>query len=172
VRLPLLLLLAACTAPPDAQEARPAAEPRARETSVDPVLARAAARLRDGDIAGAAATLERDRWFADDRARAALLLCGCLLAEGDFARGMDVLREYLAKTTRVRSARDTIALRLLRHHATGGGLKAESAEEACYFGLYALKALGEGETARPDLEWALRAAPAPERALVEAAWRS
>jgi hypothetical protein len=72
----------------------------------------------------------------------------------------------------VRSARDTIALRLLRHHASGGGLHASSAEEACYFGLYALEALGEEETARPDLEWALREAPAPERALVEAAWRS
>jgi len=138
----------------------------------DPVLARTETLLRDGDVAGAAALLERDRWFATDRARAALLLCGCRLAEGNFAAGMDVLREYLGKTPRLRTRRDEIALRLLRHHASGGGLKAESAEEACYFGLYALKALGEPETARPDLEWALREAPPPEHALVEATWRS
>lgn len=175
MRPTVLLLCAACGAcisdpyPPRQEDG---ANHAPREPRTDPVVARAEEKLRAGDVSGAAAVLERDRWFAADRARAALLLCGCRLTEGDFARGMDVLREYLAKTTRVRSARDTIALRLLRHHATGGGLRAESAEEACYFGLYALEALGEEETARPDLEWAMRAAPPPERALVEAAWRS
>jgi hypothetical protein len=121
--------------------------------------------LRRGDLAGAREGLERGRWHAEDRARAALLLYGCLLLEGRPADAVAALREYVEKTTRAKGPRDTIAVRLLRHHASGGGLLPRTAEEACYFGLYALKALEEPATARPDLERASKAAPEPERLL-------
>jgi hypothetical protein len=110
-------------------------------------------------------TLERGRWLAEDRARAALLLYGCLLLEGRPADAVAELRAYLEKTTRPKNPRDHTAIRLLRHHATGGGLAARSAEEACYFGLYALKALEEPATGKPDLERAAKEAPEPERLL-------
>lgn len=168
----LVLILAACAAPRPAEPPpEPEPAPRPRVERVDP-LARRAQRLFDkGDLKAARALLERDRWFAADRARAALLLCGCRLAGGDHAAAIEGLREYLAMTTRVKTHRDKIATRLLRHHATGGGLTATSAEEAAYFGLYALKALKEEETARADLLRASREAPEPERALVNAAWQ-
>lgn len=162
-----LLLLAACAAPapPAPQEPRPASG----STRPDPVLEAAETALARRDVTGARATLERGRWFADNRARAALLLYGCLLLEGRPADAVAVLREYLEKTPRPSNPRDRIATKLLRHHASGGGLEAKGPEEACYFGLYALKALDEPATARPDLELASREAPEPERLLAKIA---
>jgi len=104
-----------------------------------------------------------------DRARAALLLYGCLLLEDRVPDAVAALREYLEKTTRPLNPRDHTAVRLLRHHATGGGLKPGNPEEACYFGLYAWKALDERTTAVPDLELAVREAPEPERLLAKIA---
>lgn len=164
-RLLPTLVLAACVGDPPAPGERPsAAEPPAAKA--DPVLARARAALARGDLAVAKAGLRRDRWLSRDRASATLLLAGCLLAEGDYAAAIDVLRADLAKTTGLETPADRIAVRLLRHHASGGGKRAASAREAAYFGLYALKALKEDETARADLDWAARAAPEAERALV------
>jgi tetratricopeptide (TPR) repeat protein len=134
-------------------------------------MERARRALAADDLVGALAGLERDRWLAADRGGAALLFAGCLLARGRHADAIDTLRAYLAKTGRARSDADDIAIRLLRHHATGGGERARTAREACYFGLYALGALGEPETARADLERALREAPETERLLVRAAWK-
>ena len=158
----------ACSAPEPALAPAHTGPPARRWAAArDPVLEKASRFLERGDVAAARKALEEERWLADDRARATLLLFGCLLVEGRYADGIDILREYLEKTPRLKTGRDLIAARLLRHHATGGGLSAESAEEACYFGLYALKALKEAETARPDLEFARREAPLPERYLAE-----
>ncbi len=162
-----LLLLAACAAP--AQPAPEGPRPAPAAVRPDPVVASAEATLAKRDVAGAREDLERGRWYADDRARAALLLYGCLLLEGRTADAVAALREYLEKTTEPSNPRDRIATRLLRHHAGGGGLVAKSPEEACYFGLYALKALGEPATALPDLELARREAPDPERLLAKIA---
>jgi len=164
-----LLLAAACTGAAH-RDARPARAPEPPpHRPADPVLAAATAALAAGDVASARAGLERDRWLADERADAALLLAGCLLLEGDHARAIDVLREYLAKTPGVRGAGDRIATHLLRHHAGGGMERAASAREACYFGLYALGALGEPDTARPDLRRAAEEGPPPEQALARIA---
>lgn len=135
----------------------------------DPVLSCTETALARHDLEGAVANLERGRWVADDRARAALLLYGCLLLEGRTPEAVGALREYLEKTTGLSNPRDRIAIRLLRHHATGGGLASRNPEEACYFGLYALKALDEPTTARPDLELAAREAGDPERLLARMA---
>lgn len=162
-----LLLLAACATPeqPAPEEPRPAPE----TMRADPVIASAEASLGKRDVAGAREGLERGRWFADDRARAALLLYGCLLLEDRLPDAVATLREYLEKTPKPGNPRDRTAIRLLRHHATGGGLQPKGPEEACYFGLYALKALREPDTALPDLERALREAPEPERLLAKIA---
>ena len=45
------------------------------------------------------------------RRRMALLLCGCLFVEGRHAAGIDVVRGYLEKTTRIKDARDRVAVR-------------------------------------------------------------
>lgn len=166
-RLSLLLLAAACATPtpPAPEEPRPSPA----VTRKDPVIATAEAALAKRDVSGAREDLERGRWLADDRARAALLLYGCLLLEDRLPDAVAALREYLEKTTRPTNPRDRTAIRLLRHHASGGGLVSKGAEEACYFGLYALKALGEPDTAMPDLERALRDAPEPERLLAKIA---
>jgi hypothetical protein len=163
----LLLLLAACATPtpPAPEEPRPSPA----TTRADPVIASAEAALAKRDIAGARGDLERGRWFADDRARAALLLYGCLLLENRPPDAVAALREYLEKTTRPTNPRDRTAIRLLRHHASGGGLQPRNPEEACYFGLYALKALEERDTALPDLERAVEQAPDPERLLAKLA---
>ena len=161
---PWILLLAGCAAP----DAPPDASARAHDVkaaAVDPLIERATATLRAGDLAGARALLERERWLARRRDDAALLLAGCLLAERRHADAIDVLRSYLVKTARLKHPGDRIAVHLLRHHATGGGEKARTAREACYFGLYAWGALDEPETARADLAWARREAPAAEQAL-------
>jgi len=162
-----LLLLAACATPraPEPEEPRPSSA----STRPDPVIAAAEAALAKRDVAGACEDLERGRWLADDRARATLLLYGCLLLEGRVADAVDALREYLSKTTGPNNPRDRMAIRLLRHHQGGGSLSAKDPEEACYFGLYALKALDEPETARPDLELAIQEAPEPERLLAKIA---
>lgn len=132
-------------------------------------MSSAGSALARRDVAGAREGLERGRWLADDRARAALLLYGCLLLEDRVPDAVAALREYLEKTTKPSNPRDRTAIRLLRHHATGGGLRPKGPEEACYFGLYALKALREPDTATPDLERALREAPEPERLLAKIA---
>jgi hypothetical protein len=161
-----LLLLGACAAPRPA----PPDEPRPVATArPDPVLASAESALAKRDVAGALDDLERGRWFADDRARASLLLYGCLLLEDRTADAVAALRDYLEKTTRLTNPRDQTAIRLLRHHASGGGLAPKDPEEACYFGLYALKALKEPGTAKPDLELAAGEAPEPERLLARLA---
>jgi len=163
----LFLLLLGCSTP----DAPAPEQPRPSQASIrpDPVLAAAGAALGRRDVATARENLERGRWYADDRARAALLLYGCLLLEGRPADAVAALRQYLEKTTKTKNPRDRIALRLLRHHASGGALAAKDPEEACYFGLYALKALDEPETARPDLERAGNEAPEPERLLAKIA---
>lgn len=162
-----LLLLLGCSTP----DAPAPEQPRPSQASVrpDPVLAAAEAALGRRDVATARENLERGRWYADDRARASLLLYGCLLLEDRTADAVAALRQYLEKTTQARNPRDKVALRLLRHHASGGALEAKDPEEACYFGLYALKALDEPETARPDLERASREAEEPERLLAKIA---
>jgi tetratricopeptide (TPR) repeat protein len=162
---PLLLAACATPTPPPPEEPRPSSA----TTRADPVIATAEASLAKGDVAGAREDLERGRWLADDRARAALLLYGCLLLEGRMPDAVAALREYLEKTTKLVNPRDRTAIRLLRHHASGGGLEPKGAEEACYFGLYALKALREPDSALPDLERALREAPEPERLLAKIA---
>lgn len=162
-----LLLVAACAAP--AQPAPEGPRPATRSTRPDPVIAAAEAELRRRDVAAARDDLEHGRWFADDRARAALLLYGCLMLEGRHADAVAALRAYLEKTTRPANPRDRIAVKLLRHYQSGGSLAAKGPEEACYFGLYALKALHEPATARPDLELASREAPEPERLLARIA---
>jgi hypothetical protein len=170
--LAVLALVAACRRPAPAEPRVPADDAAPRPSppaAVDPVLARATASLEAGDVPGARRVLEAQRWYAKDKARAALLLCGCLLVQGDHAAAMDALRAYLEKTTGPGGRREALATRLLRHHASGGGLRAGDAEAACYFGLYALKALGEPEAAKDDLAWAAREAPPPERALARAA---
>ena len=163
----LLICLAACGAPRTAPHQPVPAPPTPLERTRNQVIDHATEALARGDVAGARRGLERERWIAEDRARAALLLFGCLLLEKRLADGIEVLREYLQKTPRIKSEGDRIAVRLLRHHASGGGLRARTATEACYFGLYALQALEEPETARPDLLWALEEAPLPEHYLVE-----
>jgi hypothetical protein len=161
------LLILGCSTP----DAPAPEQPRPSSGSVrpDPVLAAAEAALGRRDVAAARENLERGLWYADDRARAALLLYGCLLLEGRTADAVAALRQYLEKTTKAKNPRDKIALRLLRHHASGGALEAKDPEEACYFGLYALKALDEPATARPDLELAVREAAEPERLLAKIA---
>ena len=151
------------TAPPPAAPAAP---------HLDPVLRGATSRLRGRDLAGARNILERGRWYANDRARAALLLSGCQLAEGKGEAAMQTLRTYLAKTTRTDSARKRLALRILRNHAAGGTLEPLSPEEACYFGLYSLTVLKRTDVAKVDLEWAGREAPEPERLLARLALES
>jgi len=165
------LLVAACSTPMKRPEepVQPVAELPAR--AVDPLLVNVTRALKARDLEHATTLLERGRWYARDRGRAALLLCGCRLVAGDYASAMEGLREYLAKTPRIRSASDRLAIKLLRHHASGGGLKAETAEEACYMGLYALMALKEPKTAAADLRWARIEAPEPERLLVNLANR-
>jgi len=162
-----LLIFMGCAAPRPRtpEESRPPSS----TTRPDPVIASAEAALAKGDVTGARESLEQGRWFADDRARAALLLYGCLLLEDRVPDAVAALREYLEKTTRPLNPRDHTAVRLLRHHATGGGLKPGNPEEACYFGLYAWKALDERTTAVPDLELAVREAPEPERLLAKIA---
>ncbi len=162
-----LLLLLGCATPdaPAPEERRPVSA----STRPDPVIASVEAALAKRDLAGARDDLERGRWFADDRARAALLLYGCLLLEGRTPDAVAALREYLEKTPQPTNPLDRTAVRLLRHHASGGGLAARNPEEACYFGLYALKALGEPLTALPDLELASKEAPEPERLLARMA---
>lgn len=169
--MPLLLCVAACARPPAREESAPppSPPPSPRLPAPDPVIERTGQLLAHGDVAQARALLQQERWVAKDRARATLLLYGCLMLEGDYAAAIDALRSYLEKTTRPGAGRGAIAEDLLRHDATGGGGKATSAEEACYFGLYALKALREPETARADLDWAKREAPEPERRLAELA---
>lgn len=162
----LLLSLGCATQDVPAPEGPRGAPATARP---DPVLASAESALAKRDVAGAREDLERGRWYADDRARAALLLYGCLLLEGRTTDAVAALREYLEKTTAPSNPRDRIATRLLRHHAGGGSLAARNPEEACYFGLYALKALDEPATALPDLEMARREAPEPERLLAKIA---
>jgi len=166
VILPVLLAVA-CSAPLKEPEepVQPVAHLPARE--IEPLLENVTRALKGGDLAHAITLLERGRWQAQDRGRAALLLCGCRLAGGDYASAMEGLREYLAKTTRVKSSSDRLAIKLLRHHASGGGLSAESGLEACYMGLYALMALKEPRAAETDIEWARREAPEPERLLVD-----
>lgn len=161
-----LLLFLGCSAPkpPAPEESR-----RPAATRPDPVIAAAEAALARHDIAGAREDLERGKWFADDRARAALLLYGCLLLEDRMADAVAALREYLEKTTQTTNPRDRIAIRLLRHHASGGGLEPSNPVEACYFGIYALKALDEPAAAVPDLELAVKEAPEPERLLAKIA---
>lgn len=162
-----LLLLAACATPRDPAPDEP--RPSSASTRPDPVIATAEAALAKRDVAGACEDLERGRWLADDRARATLLLYGCLLLEDRDADAVAALREYLAVTTGPNNPRDRTAIRLLRHHQGGGSLSARDPEEACYFGLYALKALDEPDTARPDLERAVQDAPDPERLLAKIA---
>lgn len=172
-----LLLLAGCIhccthgypAPPESTPPPGEAAAPAKPPPVDPVIEQAGAALAKGDVALARDDLERGRWFAEDRARAALLLYGCLLLEGRTADAVAALRAYVEKTTRPKNPRDHVAIRLLRHHRTGGGLAARNAEESVYFGLYALKALEEPDTARADLERGAREAPEPERFLARAA---
>jgi len=161
------LLAAACSAPLKEPEepVQPVAHLPERET--EPLIENVTRALKKRDLAHATTLLERGRWHARDRGRAALLLCGCRLAGGDYASAMEGLREYLAKTTRVKSSADRLAIKLLRHHASGGGLSAENAVEACYMGLYALMALKEPRAAEADLAWARREAPEPERLLVD-----
>jgi hypothetical protein len=162
-----LLLPLGCSTP--AAPAPEQSRPLPASVRPDPVLASAETALGRRDVATARENLERGRWYADDRARASLLLYGCLLLEGRTADAMAALRQYLEKTTKATNPRDKVALRLLRHHASGGALAAKDPEEACYFGLYALKALDEPETARPDLERASREAQEPERLLAKIA---
>jgi hypothetical protein len=133
------------------------------------VVASATAALLRHDVAGAREDLETGRWLADDRARAALLLFGCLLLEDRTADAVATLRTYLEKTTQPKNPRDRTVIRILRHHATGGGLKSRDAEEACYFGLYALVALKEPTAAVSDLERAAAEAAEPERLLASIA---
>jgi len=162
-----LLLLLGCAAPRPSSRDEP--RPAPATTRPDPVIASAEAALAKRDVKGAIADLEQGRWYADDRARAALVLYGCLLLENRVPDAVAALREYLEKTTRPSNPRDRTAIRLLRHHATGGGLESSDPEEACYFGLYALKALDERATAMPDLQLALKEAPEPERLLAKLA---
>ncbi len=162
-----VLLLAGCAAP--SIPAPEAPRPKSSSTRPDPVLSAVETSLAKRDVAAARAALERGRWYADDRARAALLLYGCLLLEGRTADAVAALREYLEKTPTPSNSRDRIVTKLLRHHANGGSLAAKGPEEACYFGLYAQKALGEPATALPDLELARREAPEPERLLAKTA---
>jgi hypothetical protein len=167
----VLLVLGCTTAAPEPAPEPPPPAPAPETRPADPFLEGVRGALARGDVAGAREALERGRWLAEDRARMALLLFGCLLLEGRPADAVKELRAYLEKTTRPKNPRDSTAIRLLRHHATGGGLAARGAEEACYFGLYALKALDEPATARPDLERGAREAPEPERLLAELALR-
>ena len=163
---PWILLLAGCATPDPRPAPAPARDRSAAAAHADPLIERATTALRAGDLAGARAMLEHERWFAGQRDTAALLLAGCLLAERRHADAIDVLRAYLVKTARLKHPGDRIAVHLLRHHATGGGERARDAREACYFGLYAWGALDEPDTARADLEWARREAPPAEKALV------
>jgi len=159
VALPLLV---ACASQPG--------EPALSISPVEPdgpVILRVTQALEDGDIVAARTALERDRWLAKDRGRAALLYYDCLLANDEFALGIDSLRAYLEKTTRLKTRGDEIASRLLAHHAGGGNLAPENDNEACHFGFYALVGLRERETARPMLEAAAKHAAKPERLLAE-----
>jgi len=160
----LVLLLAGCRAPP-AEELPPLSPREAR----DAVLDQATLELEAGNPRAAQRTLERGQWVARDRAHAALVLSGCQLLGGDHAAAIDTLRAYLAVTPRASERYQRMIVRLLRHHSGGGDLEPLSATEACYFGLYGLKALEEPDTARPDLAWAVREAPAPERDLARLA---
>ena len=157
-----LPLLAACASQPD--------EPALFTSPVepdDPVILRVTQALQDGDIDAARTALEHDRWLAKDRGRAALLYYDCLLAKDKFALGIDSLRAYLERTTRLKTRSDEIASRLLAHHAGGGNLAPENDNEACHFGFYALVGLREPETARPMLEAAAKHAAKPERLLAQ-----
>ena len=165
----LLFLLAACASPDERPETPSRAPEPPPRRPPDRVLAAVTVSLASGDVAAARERLERDRWLAEDRAGAALLLAGCLLLERDHAGAVDVLRGYIAKTPAARSEGDRIVERLLRHHGGGGMGRAGSAREACYFGLYAMGALDEAATARPDLERAFREAPDAERHLARIA---
>lgn len=164
-RIGLLLLLASCARPPPEPERTPerARPPPLREE--DPLIKVVKATILEGDLAGARGVLERDRWLARDPARAALLYFDLLLMAGAHADAVEQLRDYVEKRTRPAEGRSAIAVKILRHHASGGGLRADGAEEACHFGLYALHALHEPETARPDLERAAAGAEEPERTL-------
>ena len=160
----VLPLLAACASKPS--------EPVLFTSPVEPdgpVILRVTQALEDGDIDAARTALENDRWLAKDRGRAALLYYDCLLAKNEFALGIDSLRAYLEKTTRLKTPSDEIASRLLAHHAGGGNLSPESDNEACHFGFYALVGLRERETARPMLEAAAKHAGKPERLLAKRA---
>ncbi|MGQ0614030.1 MAG: hypothetical protein ACT4PV_09865 [Planctomycetaceae bacterium] len=158
-----LLVLAACRPPHPRPEDDPA--PAAAKGPSDPVVERAGRALGGGDLATARRILERERWHARDRARAALLYFDCMLAAGQTTDAIEALRAYLEKTARPSPGRDAVAARLLRNHALGGGLAARTAEEALHFGLYALFALQERENALPDLERAAAGAPEPERSI-------
>jgi len=164
----LLLALPACGASclPRHRPVPPRSVERAeRARPPDAVLGRVAEAIARGDLAGARAHLDAERWLAADRARAALLYFDLLLAEGRPTDATEALRAYLEKTPRPGAGRSAMAAKLLRHHATGGGLASESPEEALHFGLYALFALEEKRVALPDLERAAAGAPEPERSL-------
>jgi len=146
--------------------ARGVDEAAARAPRRAPWLTSVEGALGVGDVDRACAILEASRWYADDRARATLLLCGARLRKKDHGAAIDALREYIAKTPNKTNPRDDSVIHLLRHHAGGGSLTPRDAEEAVYFALYALHALNEPAAAQPHLALARAEAPSPERLLL------
>lgn len=166
-RLLALALVAACRAQEPARE--PPARPEPSPPPADAVLRAAAEAVARGDLAEARARLDRDRFFARDRARAELLRFDLLLLEGKAADAVESLRAFLEKTPRPGAGSLAVAAKVWRHHLSGGGLAAATPEEALHFGLYALVALEEPEAARADLDRAAADAREPERSLARRA---
>jgi hypothetical protein len=162
-----LALLVACRAPVPPPAPPPRLEPA--PPVEDAVLRAAADAVARRDLGGARARLDRDRFFARDRARAELLRFDLLLLEGRTADAAEALRVYLEKTPRPGAGSAALAAKVWRHHLSGGGLAAATPEEALHFGLYALLALGEPEAARADLDRAAAEAREPERTLARLA---
>ena len=101
-------LVAACASQP--VEPGPSSS---REEPDGPVILRVTRALEENDIDAARTALENNRWLAEDRGRAALPYFDCLLAKDEFALGIDSLRAYLEKTTRIKTRGDEKTMRLL-----------------------------------------------------------